>query len=128
MTYCAFKRCAWGHKLYHIFGTAPSGTRWIYLLDSFVNDLRFEFVFRDMGDGCTARNVGGDDADTLTDLPLITVDRMNISLAPWETIVSERPKTQILLPDAASTARFHGHFSDFGVVFRPEDEAIDTVC
>ena len=72
-------------QMYLMIETMPSGTYWVYVIDSLVNDLRLELVALSPGDPRSARVVGGDDAYML----------LRIAAFDWPTMPDLHDRRQV---------------------------------
>lgn len=124
--YVVFKKIAYRKNLFIFTETVPSGTYWVYLLDSIICDLRMEMVCCSLGDPLSARIVGGDDSYSVMNVKSFSLDVANAPLRIIGTELAEPPKTQIRYADDRSTKglKFHGHRTLFMSPFREDMDVI----
>ena len=125
-SYVSFKKVVYRREIYTFSETVPSGTYWIYLLDSIICDLRMELISISLGDPKSGRIVGGDDSYSMLQLEQFTLKLAQGPLAAIGIELSEPPKTQVRLVSdrTAPPLKFHGHKS----MFSPFREDIDILC
>nr|DAZ87247.1 TPA_asm: RNA-dependent polymerase [Ourea durna-like virus] len=124
--YVTFKKICYRRDLYIFTETMPSGTYWVYLIDSIICDIRIEMVSISLGDPLSARIVGGDDSYTAMCIQCFVLDRANLPLAAIGTELAAPPKTQIRFTDDYQThgLKFHGHKTLNESPFREDDDVI----
>ena len=104
--------------------TIPSGSYFVYLLDSIINDFRLEVLSLSLGDPCSARLVGGDDSFNVLNIHFWNTSRVDEIFEPWHTSLAPPPKTQVSPTDSTDPQRFHGHYRLYDSPFRPEFEVL----
>nr|UXE05525.1 MAG: RNA-dependent polymerase [Orion durna-like virus 1] len=124
MFHVVFKRVTYRRNMWYFSETIPSGTYWVYLLDSLINDLRCEYLSVLLGDPRSARIIGGDDSYSVLDVAGFDFAKSTEILMPWHTQLARPPKTQVKIVGSTTLLKFHGHYNLYDSPYREEDDII----